>query len=124
MTKRALFGFKRKQVDEFMEHLKTSHEAEKLALEQEIIGISYEIQTLTQEIASFQNVTDIPWETDIAQTLAIAHIKQTELVNEALQQLKQAEEKNDGLFYVQRDQQESIRNELLEKLNQLNAFNG
>ncbi|MCY9664231.1 hypothetical protein M5X11_04465 [Paenibacillus alginolyticus] len=119
MVKRSIRGYDPLQVRERMDHMRSEHELASSVLQQEIAQLSEDNRNLHEEITSFQYQLQVPWEESLGHTLAEAHLSQTMLVMMAMEELQQSEAKHEDLADDEKESKESVRVELLRKLQKL-----
>lgn len=119
MVKRSIRGYDPVQVRERMDLLRSEHELASSQLRQEIAQLVEDNRSLHEEINSLQNELQAPWEERLGRTLAEAHLSQTKLVMKAIEDLQQSEAKHEDLADVEKESKESVRLELIRKLQKL-----
>jgi catalase len=119
ITKRTLWGYAPDPVDGYIRDLQTQHETQIRELQAQLEDLTASNERLRAEIAGLQESIQNTADEQIASMLLQAHLEQTREVYEMYEEIKHLEVKQEEVLEVTHLHKESVVQQVLEKLKQL-----
>lgn len=119
ITKRALWGFSPESVDETVRELQAAHEEQMQRLHEELAELTASNETMRAEIANLSEAERLGTDEHVASLLLQAHLEHTKHVFQLYEELEQMEQKQAEVLEVSHLHRETVFQEVLEKLKQL-----